>query len=53
MPQLNPAPWFMVLLLIWATFIIMLTKVLKTRPNLTPTQCHHQPSTNLWIWPWP
>nr|AJA37965.1 ATP synthase F0 subunit 8 [Eremias velox] len=53
MPQLNPAPWFMAFLLIWLTFIILLTKVLKTYPNLTPTQYYQKPHMNLWAWPWP
>nr|YP_009093617.1 ATP synthase F0 subunit 8 [Eremias vermiculata]AIS20780.1 ATP synthase F0 subunit 8 [Eremias vermiculata]AKQ77765.1 ATPase subunit 8 [Eremias vermiculata]QCF45865.1 ATPase subunit 8 [Eremias vermiculata] len=52
MPQLNPSPWFMIFLLIWATFIIMLTKVLKMYPNLVPAQEHHKSYINLWVWPW-
>nr|YP_010262430.1 ATP synthase F0 subunit 8 [Eremias nikolskii]UIX22835.1 ATP synthase F0 subunit 8 [Eremias nikolskii] len=53
MPQLNPSPWFMIFLLIWTTFFILLTKVLKTDPCPAPTQHHHQPHTDLWTWPWP
>nr|YP_009092654.1 ATP synthase F0 subunit 8 [Eremias multiocellata]AIR12491.1 ATP synthase F0 subunit 8 [Eremias multiocellata] len=53
MPQLNPSPWFMIFLLIWMTFFILLTKVLKTHPKPTLTQYHHQPYTDLWTWPWP
>nr|AEX68582.1 ATP synthase F0 subunit 8 [Eremias argus] len=53
MPQLNLLPWFMIFLLIWTTFFILLTKVLKTHPNLSPTQQCHQSNTNLWTWPWP
>nr|AMR36548.1 ATP synthase F0 subunit 8 [Eremias grammica] len=52
MPQLNPSPWFMVFMLIWTTFFIQLTKVLKTYPNLTPMPHHHEHHKNLWTWPW-
>nr|YP_009991873.1 ATP synthase F0 subunit 8 [Aegotheles bennettii]QNN84747.1 ATP synthase F0 subunit 8 [Aegotheles bennettii] len=54
MPQLNPNPWFLTLLMSWTIFsLIFQPKLLQfttTNPpsnmNLTTTK------TTSWIWPW-
>nr|YP_009318406.1 ATP synthase F0 subunit 8 [Goura cristata]CEF52458.1 ATP synthase F0 subunit 8 [Goura cristata minor]ABQ65553.1 ATP synthase F0 subunit 8 [Goura cristata]APA16991.1 ATP synthase F0 subunit 8 [Goura cristata]ATZ68974.1 ATP synthase subunit 8 [Goura cristata]ATZ68987.1 ATP synthase subunit 8 [Goura cristata] len=54
MPQLNPNPWFFIMLLTWLTFsLIIQPKLLtftSTNPpsNKTPTTTKTTP----WIWPW-
>nr|QLX47396.1 ATP synthase F0 subunit 8 [Hirundo tahitica] len=54
MPQLNPTPWFFIMLISWLTFsLIIQAKImtfLSTNPpsNKTPTP----PSTTPWTWPW-
>nr|YP_010041661.1 ATP synthase F0 subunit 8 [Scincella reevesii]QPB14675.1 ATP synthase F0 subunit 8 [Scincella reevesii] len=54
MPQLNPSPWFLILLLSWITLLIIFkTKILlSTQPNnpTTPNLMAHH--TAPWIWPW-
>nr|YP_009943865.1 ATP synthase F0 subunit 8 [Grallaria varia]QOD95696.1 ATP synthase F0 subunit 8 [Grallaria varia] len=54
MPQLNPSPWFFIMLTSWLTFLLILQpKIL----SFTPT---NQPHTNTtlttkmtpWNWPW-
>nr|YP_001531181.1 ATP synthase F0 subunit 8 [Stylephorus chordatus]BAF91452.1 ATPase subunit 8 [Stylephorus chordatus]BAF91465.1 ATPase subunit 8 [Stylephorus chordatus]BAF91478.1 ATPase subunit 8 [Stylephorus chordatus] len=54
MPQLNPAPWFMILIFSW---IILLTIVpLKVTAHKMPKPCTNQISstnkTKSWPWPW-
>nr|YP_009990978.1 ATP synthase F0 subunit 8 [Psophia crepitans]QBP33618.1 ATP synthase F0 subunit 8 [Psophia crepitans]QNN84370.1 ATP synthase F0 subunit 8 [Psophia crepitans] len=54
MPQLNPNPWFFIMLMSWLTFSLI------TQPKLLPfTHTNHptnKPSTTTkitpWIWPW-
>nr|YP_010234415.1 ATP synthase F0 subunit 8 [Mesalina olivieri]QTA72568.1 ATP synthase F0 subunit 8 [Mesalina olivieri] len=53
MPQLNPAPWFLIFMLIWLMLFILLTKVLKTPTNSSPLQPTHKPNNYFWTWPWP
>nr|YP_913657.1 ATP synthase F0 subunit 8 [Pseudohomaloptera leonardi]BAF41718.1 ATPase subunit 8 [Pseudohomaloptera leonardi] len=54
MPQLNPAPWFAILLFSWAIFLTIIpTKVmghiLPNEPTPVNTQMH---KTEPWNWPW-
>nr|NP_008781.1 ATP synthase F0 subunit 8 [Plestiodon egregius]AEA37822.1 ATP synthase F0 subunit 8 [Plestiodon egregius]BAA79214.1 ATPase subunit 8 [Plestiodon egregius lividus] len=54
MPQLNPAPWLLILLLSWTVLMfIFKTKTLSSTPHNTPTApdllTHH---TTPWNWPW-
>nr|ACS37057.1 ATP synthase F0 subunit 8 [Rhinatrema nigrum] len=53
MPQLNPNPWFIIMLFSWLIFLMMIpTKIVKHQPmNATtePTKTHDQTP---WIWPW-
>nr|AAM52446.1 ATP synthase 8 [Thryothorus nigricapillus]AAM52448.1 ATP synthase 8 [Thryothorus nigricapillus]AAM52450.1 ATP synthase 8 [Thryothorus nigricapillus]AAM52456.1 ATP synthase 8 [Thryothorus nigricapillus]AAM52458.1 ATP synthase 8 [Thryothorus nigricapillus] len=54
MPQLNPNPWFFIMLISWFTFSLIiqpkLLKFITMNPpsNKTPTA----PSTAPWTWPW-
>nr|BAW88929.1 ATPase subunit 8 [Danionella dracula] len=54
MPQLNPAPWFMILVFSWFVFLTIIpTKVLghvqPNEPTLPDVKQHHSSS---WTWPW-
>nr|AGN71041.1 ATP synthase F0 subunit 8 [Megophrys carinense] len=53
MPQLNPAPWFMILITSWLIFLTLLTPKIKSfkffeNPTSPPLQIqnHHWP----WLW---
>nr|YP_004300320.1 ATP synthase F0 subunit 8 [Cyanoptila cyanomelana]YP_010568217.1 ATP synthase F0 subunit 8 [Rhinomyias umbratilis]ADZ10788.1 ATP synthase F0 subunit 8 [Cyanoptila cyanomelana]UZC57637.1 ATP synthase F0 subunit 8 [Rhinomyias umbratilis] len=54
MPQLNPNPWFFIMLTSWLTFSLiiqpkLLTFITMNPPsNKTPTA----PKTTPWTWPW-
>nr|YP_003345337.1 ATP synthase F0 subunit 8 [Serrivomer beanii]BAI53358.1 ATPase subunit 8 [Serrivomer beanii] len=54
MPQLNPSPWFAILLFSWAVFLILLpTKVMAhTFPNDPSPQATVKPKLGPWNWPW-
>nr|YP_010154907.1 ATP synthase F0 subunit 8 [Glossogobius aureus]QQX28250.1 ATP synthase F0 subunit 8 [Glossogobius aureus] len=54
MPQLNPAPWFPILILSWLVFLILVKpKVLShTFPNEPAAQSSQAPKTEPWTWPW-
>nr|AAP32416.1 ATP synthase 8 [Amazona amazonica] len=54
MPQLNPNPWFSIMIMSWLTFsLILQPKMLSFTPtntptNKTPTTMKNKP----WTWPW-
>nr|YP_009128349.1 ATP synthase F0 subunit 8 [Pardaliparus venustulus]AJP09402.1 ATP synthase F0 subunit 8 [Pardaliparus venustulus] len=54
MPQLNPNPWFFIMLTSWLTFSLIiqpkLLSFVSTNPpsNKTPTTT----TTTPWTWPW-
>nr|AEX10789.1 ATPase8 [Phrynosoma cornutum] len=54
MPQLNPSPWFLILLMTWAVLmLVFLNKTLNMSYPNSPTQS--QPKSNPhtpWTWPW-
>nr|BBM35074.1 ATPase subunit 8 [Paraliparis sp. NSMT P92399] len=54
MPQLNPTPWFAVLIFSWLIFLIILPPkvIAHTFPNEPTLQNAKKPQTNSWIWPW-
>nr|YP_009111386.1 ATP synthase F0 subunit 8 [Ardea cinerea]AAT72186.1 ATP synthase F0 subunit 8 [Ardea cinerea]AHN95755.1 ATP synthase F0 subunit 8 [Ardea cinerea]QHI42518.1 ATP synthase F0 subunit 8 [Ardea cinerea]BAE44348.1 F0-ATP synthase subunit 8 [Ardea cinerea jouyi] len=54
MPQLNPNPWFLTLLMSWATFsLIIQPKLLAfTTTNPPSTKSKVSPKTTPWAWPW-
>nr|YP_004347643.1 ATP synthase F0 subunit 8 [Marilyna darwinii]BAK10046.1 ATPase subunit 8 [Marilyna darwinii] len=54
MPQLNPSPWFMIMLFTWSTLLIILVPKIMTHtfPN-TPSSQNTQPKkAKAWTWPW-
>nr|YP_007475245.1 ATP synthase F0 subunit 8 [Oxyurichthys formosanus]AGC93479.1 ATP synthase F0 subunit 8 [Oxyurichthys formosanus] len=55
MPQLNPAPWFAILVFSWLVFLtIVVPKVLShTIPNEPVPQDSDTLETTAWPWPWP
>nr|YP_002265631.1 ATP synthase F0 subunit 8 [Chilomycterus reticulatus]WMI34940.1 ATP synthase F0 subunit 8 [Chilomycterus reticulatus]WNH18621.1 ATP synthase F0 subunit 8 [Chilomycterus schoepfii]BAG72064.1 ATPase subunit 8 [Chilomycterus reticulatus]BDD17443.1 ATP synthase F0 subunit 8 [Chilomycterus reticulatus] len=54
MPQLNPAPWFAILVFSWLVFLTILPpKILAhSFPNEPTTQSAEKPKTESWTWPW-
>nr|YP_008592610.1 ATP synthase F0 subunit 8 [Umbra pygmaea]YP_009178051.1 ATP synthase F0 subunit 8 [Umbra limi]AJW75342.1 ATP synthase F0 subunit 8 [Umbra limi]QWE36920.1 ATP synthase F0 subunit 8 [Umbra pygmaea]BAN81626.1 ATPase subunit 8 [Umbra pygmaea] len=54
MPQLNPAPWFTILLFSWLVFLIVIPpKVLNyTFTNEPSPQNTQKPKPQPWNWPW-
>nr|YP_009110307.1 ATP synthase F0 subunit 8 [Choerodon schoenleinii]AIX11439.1 ATP synthase subunit 8 [Choerodon schoenleinii]AWW89568.1 ATP synthase F0 subunit 8 [Choerodon schoenleinii] len=54
MPQLNPAPWFAILVFTWLVFLTILPrKVLAHSFTNEPTaQSTEKPKTEPWNWPW-
>nr|WNH19024.1 ATP synthase F0 subunit 8 [Mustelus norrisi] len=54
MPQLNPNPWFLILLFSWIVFLTILpNKVMNYLFNNDPTlKSTEKPKPNPWIWPW-
>nr|YP_009116515.1 ATP synthase F0 subunit 8 [Lagocephalus suezensis]AJD83422.1 ATP synthase F0 subunit 8 [Lagocephalus suezensis] len=55
MPQLNPAPWFAIMVFSWLVFLTVLPpKIMShTFPNEPTPQSVKAPKTKSWIWPWP
>nr|YP_009093695.1 ATP synthase F0 subunit 8 [Rhodeus sericeus]AIS38155.1 ATP synthase F0 subunit 8 [Rhodeus sericeus] len=54
MPQLNPGPWFAILVFSWFIFLSVIpAKILShTTPNeLTPVSAEKH-KTEPWDWPW-
>nr|YP_009473713.1 ATP synthase F0 subunit 8 [Acheilognathus omeiensis]AVK39436.1 ATP synthase F0 subunit 8 [Acheilognathus omeiensis] len=54
MPQLNPSPWFAILVFSWIIFLTIIpTKILShVAPNeLTPVN-EEKHKTEPWDWPW-
>nr|QWS05848.1 ATP synthase F0 subunit 8 [Odontobutis obscura] len=54
MPQLDPAPWLMILTFTWIVLIMILP--LKVLAHITPNKLTQQnaqkPKTKYWNWPW-
>nr|YP_002317211.1 ATP synthase F0 subunit 8 [Aulichthys japonicus]BAG83083.1 ATPase subunit 8 [Aulichthys japonicus]BBU25674.1 ATPase subunit 8 [Aulichthys japonicus] len=55
MPQLDPSPWFAMLVFSWLVFLIIippkvLAHVFSNEPALKDAK---KTSTNPWTWPWP
>nr|USH58394.1 ATP synthase F0 subunit 8 [Cyclopsitta melanogenia] len=55
MPQLNPNPWFSIMIMSWLTFsLIIQPKMLSFTPTNLPTnKTLMTTKNNPWIWPWP
>nr|QNS38358.1 ATP synthase F0 subunit 8 [Tricholaema leucomelas] len=54
MPQLNPNPWFSVMLMSWLTFSLLIQpKLLKFTSTGTPSnKTMSITKTSPWSWPW-
>nr|YP_002456314.1 ATP synthase F0 subunit 8 [Accipiter gentilis]QHI42530.1 ATP synthase F0 subunit 8 [Accipiter gentilis]BAE44356.1 F0-ATP synthase subunit 8 [Accipiter gentilis fujiyamae]BAH03685.1 ATP synthase subunit 8 [Accipiter gentilis] len=54
MPQLNPNPWFPIMLLSWLTFtLIIQPKTLSFTSTNAPSNKLTSPTpTSSWNWPW-
>nr|YP_010892714.1 ATP synthase F0 subunit 8 [Craterocephalus fluviatilis]ADX31742.1 ATPase subunit 8 [Craterocephalus fluviatilis]ADX31745.1 ATPase subunit 8 [Craterocephalus fluviatilis]ADX31748.1 ATPase subunit 8 [Craterocephalus fluviatilis]ADX31751.1 ATPase subunit 8 [Craterocephalus fluviatilis]ADX31754.1 ATPase subunit 8 [Craterocephalus fluviatilis] len=54
MPQLNPSPWFALLVFTWLIFLIIIPpKVLAhISPNEPTIHSAEKPKTQPWNWPW-
>nr|AFY11253.1 ATPase subunit 8 [Centromochlus existimatus] len=54
MPQLNPAPWFAILVFSWLVFLTVIPqKVLNhSFTNEITTMSTKAPKSNNWNWPW-
>nr|AVI16110.1 ATP synthase F0 subunit 8 [Sardinella longiceps] len=54
MPQLNPAPWFAILVFTWLIFLTVIPpKVLAHNFNNEPTTVGaSKPKPESWNWPW-
>nr|YP_009320250.1 ATP synthase F0 subunit 8 [Phalcoboenus australis]AJY78671.1 ATP synthase F0 subunit 8 [Phalcoboenus australis] len=54
MPQLNPNPWFFMMLTTWVVFSLMFQpKLLPHTPTNHPSNKTQAPSkTTPWSWPW-
>nr|QEF29912.1 ATP synthase F0 subunit 8 [Tringa guttifer] len=54
MPQLNPNPWFFIMLMSWLTFsLIIQPKLLSLTPSNTPSnKTSMTTKTTPWTWPW-
>nr|AAK69977.1 ATPase subunit 8 [Rhamdia laticauda] len=54
MPQLNPAPWFAILLFSWLIFLTVIpNKVLShTLTNDVTTLSAEKLKSETWNWPW-
>nr|YP_009348895.1 ATPase subunit 8 [Pogonichthys macrolepidotus]BAW88370.1 ATPase subunit 8 [Pogonichthys macrolepidotus] len=54
MPQLNPNPWFAILVFSWIIFLTIIpTKVLShTTPNEPTPMSKEKHKAESWDWPW-
>nr|YP_588202.1 ATP synthase F0 subunit 8 [Phaethon rubricauda]BAE92892.1 ATP synthase subunit 8 [Phaethon rubricauda] len=54
MPQLNPNPWFLIMLASWLIFLLMMQpKLLSlTSANSPSTKTNPASKTTPWTWPW-
>nr|YP_009235710.1 ATP synthase F0 subunit 8 [Yuhina diademata]AMD38686.1 ATP synthase F0 subunit 8 [Yuhina diademata] len=54
MPQLNPNPWFFIMLTSWLTFSLVIQPKLLSFVSSNPPSNKTQtiPSTTPWTWPW-
>nr|YP_009538185.1 ATP synthase F0 subunit 8 [Indicator maculatus]AYN73691.1 ATP synthase F0 subunit 8 [Indicator maculatus]QNN84409.1 ATP synthase F0 subunit 8 [Indicator maculatus] len=54
MPQLNPNPWFLIMLLSWLSFSFLIQpKLLSfTSTNLPFNKTSTTIKTSPWTWPW-
>nr|YP_010730386.1 ATP synthase F0 subunit 8 [Pica hudsonia]YP_010730399.1 ATP synthase F0 subunit 8 [Pica nuttalli]QNQ64904.1 ATP synthase F0 subunit 8 [Pica pica camtschatica]QNQ64917.1 ATP synthase F0 subunit 8 [Pica pica fennorum]WEG23344.1 ATP synthase F0 subunit 8 [Pica hudsonia]WEG23357.1 ATP synthase F0 subunit 8 [Pica hudsonia]WEG23370.1 ATP synthase F0 subunit 8 [Pica hudsonia] len=54
MPQLNPNPWFFIMLTSWITYSMIIQPKLLSfiSPNPPSNLIQENPTTTPWTWPW-
>nr|ALH16659.1 ATPase subunit 8 [Maccullochella macquariensis]ALH16711.1 ATPase subunit 8 [Maccullochella macquariensis]ALH16737.1 ATPase subunit 8 [Maccullochella macquariensis]ALH16750.1 ATPase subunit 8 [Maccullochella macquariensis]ALH16763.1 ATPase subunit 8 [Maccullochella macquariensis] len=54
MPQLNPTPWFTILVFSWVLLLVILPPKILTfiLPNDPTPQNIQKPKMEAWNWPW-
>nr|YP_009976028.1 ATP synthase F0 subunit 8 [Cinclosoma castanotum]QNL17028.1 ATP synthase F0 subunit 8 [Cinclosoma clarum]QNL17092.1 ATP synthase F0 subunit 8 [Cinclosoma castanotum]QNL17106.1 ATP synthase F0 subunit 8 [Cinclosoma castanotum]QNL17119.1 ATP synthase F0 subunit 8 [Cinclosoma castanotum] len=54
MPQLNPNPWFFIMLTSWLTYSMIIQPKLLSFISTNPPsgKAPTAPSTKPWAWPW-
>nr|AAM98711.1 ATPase subunit 8 [Setophaga petechia]AAV63608.1 ATP synthase 8 [Setophaga caerulescens]AAV63658.1 ATP synthase 8 [Setophaga graciae]ABI14591.1 ATP synthase 8 [Setophaga coronata]AIC37461.1 ATPase8 [Setophaga pitiayumi graysoni] len=54
MPQLNPNPWFFIMLTSWLTFSLIIQPKLLSFVSMNPPSSKPSiaPTTTPWTWPW-
>nr|YP_009926562.1 ATP synthase F0 subunit 8 [Chloebia gouldiae]QNH92250.1 ATP synthase F0 subunit 8 [Chloebia gouldiae] len=54
MPQLNPNPWFFIMIISWLTFSMIIQPKILTFVSTNPpsNKTHTTPNTTPWTWPW-
>nr|AHI47573.1 ATP synthase subunit 8 [Cercotrichas signata]AHI47575.1 ATP synthase subunit 8 [Cercotrichas signata]AHI47577.1 ATP synthase subunit 8 [Cercotrichas signata]AHI47579.1 ATP synthase subunit 8 [Cercotrichas signata]AHI47581.1 ATP synthase subunit 8 [Cercotrichas signata] len=54
MPQLNPNPWFFIMITTWLTFSLIIQPKLLTFITMNPpsSKAPTAPKTTPWTWPW-
>nr|ABM89660.1 ATP synthase F0 subunit 8 [Brookesia superciliaris] len=52
MPQLNPSPWLLTMILSWLVMSTMLSLFNKTSLPMNPTNKTKAHKMNTWTWPW-
>nr|YP_001650740.1 ATP synthase F0 subunit 8 [Macroramphosus scolopax]BAF75007.1 ATPase subunit 8 [Macroramphosus scolopax] len=54
MPQLDPSPWFAILVFSWVIFITIIPPKIMAHifPNEPTSQSAEAPKTEPWNWPW-
>nr|QDF45154.1 ATPase subunit 8 [Henicorhina leucophrys] len=54
MPQLNPNPWFFIMIISWITFSLIIQPKLLAFVSMNPPsdKTPTTPNTTPWTWPW-
>nr|AAF62813.1 ATPase subunit 8 [Mimus gilvus]AAF62816.1 ATPase subunit 8 [Mimus gilvus] len=54
MPQLNPNPWFFIMITTWLTFSLIIQPKLLSFITANPPrgEAPEAPKTTPWAWPW-
>nr|AGN71515.1 ATP synthase F0 subunit 8 [Rhinophrynus dorsalis] len=54
MPQLNPGPWFAILVFTWLVLLIIVPPKVSNHQsfNEPTTQATEKPKPSPWTWPW-
>nr|YP_009731548.1 ATP synthase F0 subunit 8 [Corvus dauuricus]QHQ98591.1 ATP synthase F0 subunit 8 [Corvus dauuricus] len=54
MPQLNPTPWFFIMLISWLTYSMIIQPKLLSFISMNPplNKAQTTPAISPWTWPW-